>query len=120
MLHAEARAWFPVLSPKCHLCAPRDRCAPSHLAGEGWGGGSQLSRELHQPSTTPTPNPSPQGGGEYTEPVAHFATRTWSSVRIERYAGSRSRSDDALHQVVHLLELGVGLAAIGAGGDYGV
>jgi hypothetical protein len=43
------------------------RSAPSPLAEEGWGGGScgVAPAMLHR--TTPTPNPSPQGGGEQTE-----------------------------------------------------
>src|SRR5262245_12080303 len=51
--------------------------------------------------------------------------RTPTPIRVEMlWRGQnrplRSRSDHSLHQVVHLLELGVGLAAIDAGGDHGV
>jgi hypothetical protein len=38
--------------------------------GEGWGGGSLLLHEMGPLTTTPTPNPSPQGGGEQTEYAA--------------------------------------------------
>src|SRR5262249_61977656 len=38
--------------------------------GEGWGGGSWLLPETCQPTPTPTPDLSPQGGGEATELVA--------------------------------------------------
>jgi hypothetical protein len=47
--------------------------APSPLVGEGWGGGSRgdVSEQtvahagmLTHDLTTPTPDPSPQGGGE--------------------------------------------------------
>src|SRR5262249_58936755 len=38
--------------------------------GEGWGGGSLLLPETRQPTSTPTPDLSPQGGGEATELVA--------------------------------------------------
>src|SRR5262245_18613448 len=38
--------------------------APSPLVGEGWGGGSLLLHEMRPLHSTPTPNPSPQGGGE--------------------------------------------------------
>ena len=51
---------------KCDLL-PRKRSAPSPLAGEGWGGGSFGDATLAPPAdirTTPTPGPSPQGGGE--------------------------------------------------------
>src|SRR5262245_54353780 len=48
---------------KAHL-KPRRRCAPSPLAGEGWGGGSTTAVGVRG---TPTPAPSPQGGGEQTE-----------------------------------------------------
>jgi len=50
-----------------HTCVPRTRSAPSPLVGEGWGGGSLLSRETSHLTPTPTPNPSPQGGGGRTE-----------------------------------------------------
>src|SRR5262249_34899462 len=46
------------------------RSAPSPLVGEGWGGGDAARygwRHLRRNRTTPTPNPSPQGGGERTE-----------------------------------------------------
>ncbi len=38
-------------------------CRCPSLAGEGWGGGYAANSEL---AATPTPNPSPQGGGEHT------------------------------------------------------
>jgi peptide/nickel transport system ATP-binding protein len=50
--------------------ARHTRSAPSPLVGEGWGGGSSLLREACPPTLTPTPNPSPQGGGERTELAA--------------------------------------------------
>jgi hypothetical protein len=37
---------------------------PSPLVGEGWGGGSRGYGTDVPHSTTPTPDPSPQGGGE--------------------------------------------------------
>jgi heme exporter protein A len=40
------------------------RSAPSPLAGEGWGGGSEFVASAASQGGTPTPNPSPQGGGE--------------------------------------------------------
>ncbi len=42
--------------------------APSPLAGEGWGGGCVNGLNRHYPPKlqTPTPDPSPQGGGEIT------------------------------------------------------
>ena len=46
---------------------PRTLRAPSPLAGEGWGGGSfggALAVPLGSKILTPTPDPSPQGGGE--------------------------------------------------------
>jgi ATP-dependent helicase HrpB len=46
---------------------PRGRSAPSPLVGEGWGGGSRGDAQILPPSTTPTPHPSPQGGGERKE-----------------------------------------------------
>src|SRR5262249_4408282 len=40
------------------------RGAPSSLVGEGWGGGSCRGARAVPLGSTPTPNPSPQGGGE--------------------------------------------------------
>jgi heme exporter protein A len=34
------------------------------MPGEGWGGGSEFGASPAQQGRTPTPNPSPQGGGE--------------------------------------------------------
>jgi DNA ligase-1 len=49
--------------------SPLAQRTPSPLVGEGWGGGSggnaQASTIAHHLSS-PTPNPSPQGGGELT------------------------------------------------------
>src|SRR5690348_8930929 len=42
---------------------PRTGRAPSPLAGEGWGGGWCEDTNV-VPRGTPTPDPSPQGGGE--------------------------------------------------------
>jgi adenylate cyclase len=42
---------------------PRD-AAPFPLVGEGWGGGSGAFGTDVPHGSTPTPNPSPQGGGE--------------------------------------------------------
>ena len=47
--------------------SPLARSAPSPLAGEGWGGGSLGEARAVPHSATPTPNPSPQGGGERRE-----------------------------------------------------
>ena len=56
------------------------RAGPT-CVGEGWGGGSWLWRKLHPPSSTPTPNPSPQGGGKRTVRVAHPTQRYRASPR---------------------------------------
>jgi hypothetical protein len=40
--------------------ARKAQSSPSPLAGEGWGGGYPQVAAL----VTPTPDPSPQGGGE--------------------------------------------------------
>ena len=40
------------------------RSAPSSLEREGWGGGSEFVASAASQGRTPTPNPSPQGGGE--------------------------------------------------------
>jgi len=51
---------------------PYGRWAPSAPAGEGWGGGSCGDVTAVPTLATPTPNPSPQGGGELHHP--HGAT----------------------------------------------
>src|SRR5580692_832380 len=51
----------------CTQDAPQTLFAPSPLVGEGWGGGWRIFRCQVPCLTTPTPNPSPQGGGERTE-----------------------------------------------------
>src|SRR5215471_12808838 len=47
---------------------------PSPLVGEGWGGGAGGCGNAVPPLTTPTPNPSPQGGGE------EFADPLWRKL----------------------------------------
>ena len=47
------------------MLLPQTRCAPLPLAGRGWGWGSR-SRIASQHTTTPLPNPPPQGGREQT------------------------------------------------------
>ena len=42
----------------------RTRCAPLPLVGRGWGWGSLLSCASRPTTTTPLPNPPPQGGRE--------------------------------------------------------
>src|SRR5215472_18171887 len=65
------------------LLAPQTRCAPSPLVGEGGEGGDACGH-FYCISRTPTPNPSPQGGGEHTETaarnVAHETTRNAGSL----------------------------------------
>src|SRR5262249_49435778 len=51
--------------------APRRALSPpSPLVGEGWGGGWCGGAPRLPHMRTPTPNPSPQGGGERTESAA--------------------------------------------------
>src|SRR5262249_58226241 len=50
------------------------RSTPSPLVGEGWGGGWRGDARPFPQTSTPAPNPSPQGGGEPTE----FAARAHS------------------------------------------
>jgi len=57
-------AGFPGLVVAIMLAAQPRRAVPSPLVGEGQGGGDRRTSEV---GTPPTPNPSPQGGGE--EPV---------------------------------------------------
>jgi hypothetical protein len=64
--------------------------------GEGWGGGWCSEMAMAPPANncaTPTPNPSPQGGGEQTEPVAplDYSPNTQIIVACEwgRISGER-------------------------------
>ena len=59
--------WFIAMDKPLGVAADGTR-APSPLAGEGWGGGESRTSAVVAP---PTPNPSPQGGGE-------LARRLWS------------------------------------------
>jgi hypothetical protein len=52
--------------------APQTRCAPSPLWGRAGEGGSCGDARALLHRATPTPNPSPQGGGERTERAATF------------------------------------------------
>jgi hypothetical protein len=45
----------------CHVRSREGRMAPSPLVGEGQGGGDRRTLAMGVP---PTPNPSPQWGGE--------------------------------------------------------
>src|SRR6185295_12818980 len=64
-------AAFVLLVPRTLLSGRRTRTAPPPLVGEGWGGGWRGDARTSLRKTTPTPNPSPQGGGEHTELAAH-------------------------------------------------
>src|SRR5262249_56385058 len=52
--------------------------------GEGWGGGWCSDAPTLPHTTTPTPNPSPQGGGEHTEHAA------WVSHHLRFACGRNS------------------------------
>src|SRR5262249_54674455 len=81
-------------SPVAGKTSPRTPPAPSPpspaktgvnalMAGEGWGGGSKLART----GGTPTPNPSPQGGGERAQFAASSHRRLISTGRGVRREG---------------------------------
>jgi itaconate CoA-transferase len=74
-----------------HTCVPRTRSAPSPLVGEGWGGGSLLSRETSHLTPTPTPNPTPQGGGGRTE----FVERKHAELPVSASACSAPEGQSA-------------------------
>src|SRR5262245_33162264 len=48
--------------PPCSTSVPRGRCAPSPLAGEGWGGG-WLLHEMRQQQRPPPLTPPHKGEG---------------------------------------------------------
>ena len=73
----------------------RTRCAPSPLVGEGWGGGWLRETEFVS-HITPTPNPSPQGGGEQTEFAARLrlyimSAKSTADVTEDAVLGGRLR-----------------------------
>jgi ATP-dependent helicase HrpB len=61
---AMAKRWADIAEG---ASSPRARSAPSPLVGEGWGGGWRSDAAVAPHRTTPTPGPSPQGGGERRE-----------------------------------------------------
>jgi ATP-dependent helicase HrpB len=66
---AMARRWAQIAERETRTLR-RDGSAPSPLVGEGWGGGgSEFDAPRIQDRTTPTPDPSPQGGGERRDRV---------------------------------------------------
>jgi ATP-dependent helicase HrpB len=80
---AMAKRWTQVAGTPL----PHDGSAPSPLVGEGWGGGWRGERMVAPPAdnrTTPTPNPSPQGGGERRE-------SSWGMERREQSRGGERR-----------------------------
>src|SRR6266545_435656 len=65
------------------------RSVPSPLVGEGWGGGWCSETPVAPPANhcaTPTPNPSPQGGGEeaVVRAVCHLHRRHFCRRRDDR------------------------------------
>src|SRR5262249_42933981 len=60
------------------------------MLGEGWGGGWKLLRSVRQ-TTTPTPNPSPQGGGEQSLCVPRLCVNL---------SGTRTRGFEAEYEEV--------------------
>jgi hypothetical protein len=73
--------------------ARHTRSAPSPLVGEGWGGGWRVWQRRRIYLTTPTPNPSPQGGGERTS-ARHVcgSNRTELALVLACRAGTRFTS----------------------------
>jgi ATP-dependent Lhr-like helicase len=70
--------------------SPHAQTAPSPLVGEGWGGGSLSFAAATPPNRmTPTPDPSPQGGGETAVRFARqsFDRKLISTGRDVRRAG---------------------------------
>src|SRR5256885_8134337 len=78
--------------------SPRIRSAPSPhspsktgvnalMTGEGWGGGSRSDAPELPHRTTPTPNPSPQGGGEQNASGGSEKRRLFSTGRHLRREG---------------------------------
>jgi ATP-dependent helicase HrpB len=69
--------------------------APSPLAGEGWEGGREVSSSRRR--STPTPIPSPQGGGEqFARTVSELSVGALIALAFpERIAKSRGSRDGA-------------------------
>src|SRR5215212_4746634 len=70
------RSWWvrPVtgsIASQVNSTTPRALSAPSPLVGEGWGGGADIAVDPHASTSFPTPDPSPQGGGEKRPSTFH-------------------------------------------------
>jgi ATP-dependent helicase HrpB len=66
-VRAMAKRWVDVAEREAQSLR-RTRSAPSPLVGEGWGGGLEFDASHVRHRRTPTPDASPQGGGERREP----------------------------------------------------
>jgi ATP-dependent helicase HrpB len=82
---AMARRWAGIA---VRNVSPRNGSAPSPLVGEGWGGGSVIGATSIKDRTTPTPDPSPQGGGERREPSPGVLLALAYPDRIARSRGA--------------------------------
>jgi peptide/nickel transport system permease protein len=117
-------------SGELSLAEQQARSAPSPLAGEGRGGGSESSPELRQPTTTPTHDPSPTqvgparlaqdeaepgqarvpGGGEHTESAASLYANLSGTVSTPTAAhntgiGAAALASEASAQRGHFSEV---------------
>ena len=124
---ADPSAYVLFLAGFVLLLGPRTRSAPSPLAGEGWGGGWRSDAQALPHTTTPTPNSSPQGGGEHTA----FAARAHSTSHKDDVANPPDRFARAfaagllfalalfvrpnIAPVAGILLLGAGIAALAQG-----
>src|SRR5215470_3407794 len=61
------RCGYRFAAPVVRIAGPRPYAAPSPLVGEGRGGGSGDFGTDVPHGSTPTPDPSPQGGGEQSK-----------------------------------------------------
>ncbi len=84
------RCGYRFTAPVARVAASAAAVAPSPLVGEGWGLGSRALGTDVPHGSTPTPDPSPQGGGEQGR-VGAVAAPPRSSLRIEPTPRTGSR-----------------------------
>src|SRR5262245_61296298 len=93
----------------------RDAMDGGSMGGDSMDRAAAISVRSLATSSARSPPPCGEGSGVGVGVITRAA-----SANCYPSAHLRRRADHAFHQIVHLLELGVGLAAFDAGGDHRV
>jgi 5-oxoprolinase (ATP-hydrolysing) len=89
-------------SPSPH--SPSKTGVNALVAGEGWGGGSEFEAQHVHNRTPPTPDPSPQGGGE--KPLLMFMMSSGGLTAAELFQGKDAILSGPAGGVVGMAETG--------------